>query len=178
MKIITVSGAFSGCGKTTFARSLLSCLKGYAAIKVTTTDLFCKVTDSPEEINVPGKDTALYKEAGAARVVWIQSPREELEDSLAYALDMVGDVPGVVVEGNSPLKHINPDRAFFVMGGKMEEIKPGAFAALEKADVVVVNAEGGPTPGLAAAIREKNPHAEIVSMSALLKSEEKIARLI
>jgi hypothetical protein len=178
MKIITVSGAFSGCGKTTFARSLLSCLKGYAAIKVTTTDFFCKVTDSPEEINVAGKDTALFREAGAARVVWVQSPHEELEETLSYALNMVGDVPGVVVEGNSPLKHLNPDRAFFVMGGKMDEVKPGAFAALEKADVVVINAEGGPTPELAAAIREKNPRAEIVSMEVLLKSEEEIARLI
>lgn len=170
MRVITVSGAGSGVGKTTLAVLLLSRLKGYAAIKVSTTDFFTRVTDSPEVIEEEGKDTALMKKAGASHVVWVQGPPAEINETLPLAMSLVGDVPGVVIEGNSPLKALKPDTAFFVIGGD-GQIKPGAQEALSVADIVVVNADA-PTPGLIEKIRSLNPKARITTMGKLKGSEE------
>ena len=165
MRIITVSGAGSGKGKTALAVFLLSCLKGYAAIKVSSSGFFTRVTDSPEVIEEEGKDTALMKKAGASHVVWVQGPPEDISETLSMAMSLVGDVPGVVIEGNSPLKAIRPDTAYFVIG-EDGEMKPGADEALSKADVVVVNADA-PSSELIKKIREFNPKADITTFGAL-----------
>ena len=175
MRIITVSGAGSGVGKTTLAVLLLSRLRGYAAIKVTGTEFFTSVTDSPEVIEEEGKDTALMKKAGASHVVWVQSPHAEINETLPMALSLVGDVPGVIIEGNSPLKAVRPDTAFFVIGGD-GGIKPGAHEALSQAGVVVVNGDA-PTPGLIEKIRALNPKAQITTLENLKVSEEFFASI-
>jgi len=165
MLIITVSGSKSGVGKTTLAVLLLSRLPGYAAIKVTATDFFVSVTDDPEKVDVPGKDTALMKQAGAGPVVWVQSPPEDLSEALSYALNLAGDVKGVVVEGNSPLRLIKPDAAFFVTGADLADAKPGALEILARADIVVVNVEEDEPPASAVeAIRGHNRLAVVTTM--------------
>jgi hypothetical protein len=165
VRIITVSGAGSGAGKTALAVLLLSRLKGYAAIKVSATDFFTSVTDSPEVIEEEGKDTALMKKAGASHVVWVQGPPAEISETLPVAMSLVGDVPGVVIEGNSPLKVLKPDTAFFVIGGD-GGIKPGAQEALSMADVVVVNADAL-SAKLEDKIRGLNPMAIITTFDGL-----------
>lgn len=165
MRIITVSGAGSGAGKTALTVFLLSHLKGYAAIKVSASGFFTRVTDSPEVIEEEGKDTALMKKAGASHVVWVQGPPEELNETLPMAMNLVGDAPGVIIEGNSPLKVLRPDTAYFVIG-EDGGIKPGAEKALGKADVVVVNA-GTLSPELEDKIRGLNPMAVITTFDAL-----------
>jgi len=165
VKIITVSGGGSGVGKTALVAFLLSCLKGYAAIKVSASGFFTRVTDSPEVIEEEGKDTAFMKKAGASHVVWLQGPPEDISETLPMAMSLVGDVPGVVIEGNSPLKAISPDTAYFVIGAD-GEIKPGADEALSKADVVVVNADAI-NDKLVEKIRGFNPKAGIITFDAL-----------
>ena len=168
MRIITVSGAGSGAGKTALTVFLLCSLKGYAAIKVSSSGFFTRVTDSLEVIEEEGKDTALMKKAGASHVVWVQSPPADISESLSMAMSLVGDVPGVVIEGNSPLKAIRPDTAYFVIGAD-GEIKPGADEALSEADVVVVNADAI-DDNLIEKIRGFNPKAVIITFDTLRTS--------
>jgi len=168
VRIITVSGAGSGIGKTALTVFLLSRLNGYAAIKVSASGFFTRVTDSPEVIEEEGKDTALMKRAGASHVVLVQGPPEDINETLPVAMSLVGDVPGVIIEGNSPLKALRPDTAYFVIGAD-GDIKPGADEALSMADVVVVNADA-PSSELIKKIREFNPKADITTFEALRTS--------
>jgi molybdopterin-guanine dinucleotide biosynthesis protein len=178
MRIITVSGSRSGVGKTTLAVLLIARLQGYAAIKVTTTDLFVSVTDDPEKISAEGKDTALMKDAGASPVIWVQSPAEELSEAFSYALNLAGDAAGVIVEGNSPVRLIKPDTAFFVTGVDLEDVKPGALHVLAKADVVVVNAEDDePAADIKAAIRVHNKLAVITTMNRMRQMDGELEEL-
>jgi molybdopterin-guanine dinucleotide biosynthesis protein len=73
-KIISVTGAHSGVGKTTLCAILLNRLAGFGAIKFTKTDMFTSISEDPETILKHGKDTAIMSEAGAEKVIWIQSP--------------------------------------------------------------------------------------------------------
>lgn len=143
MKTIVIAGSGSGCGKTTLAVKLIGMLPGWAAIKVSPSDLYTVVVDDPAVINEPGKDTALMAAAGAAHVVWVQSSMPELKETLPLAMNLAGDVPGVVIEGNAAADVIEPDTLIFVLGPDLK-IKPGAERLLERADIVVVNAEEMP----------------------------------
>jgi len=179
MHIITVSGSRSGVGKTTLAVLLLSRLEGFAAIKVSHADLFTSVTDDPAVISSEGKDTALMLAAGAKLVVWVQSQREDLPESLSNALNMVGDARGVVVEGNGPARVLDPDVSFFVTGEDLGEMKEGAEDILKGADVVVVNVESGSVPiAVEEKIRVKNKAGAITTMGRLRGGSEEFMQLI
>ena len=143
MKTIVIAGSGSGCGKTTLAVRLIKMLPGWAAIKVSPSDLYTVVVDDPAAINEPGKDTALMAAAGASHVVWVQSSMPELKETLPLAMNLAGDVPGIIIEGNAAADAIVPDTLIFVLGADLQ-IKPGAERLLERADVVVVNAEEMP----------------------------------
>ncbi|MBI5694289.1 MAG: hypothetical protein HZC51_00920 [Nitrospirae bacterium] len=165
MRIITVSGSHSGVGKTTLALLLLARLSGYGAVKVSMTDFFTSVTDDPDKVCVPGKDTALMKDAGAAHVVFAQCTTEELSECLSYALNLLGGVSGAVIEGNSPARLLDPDTAFFVTGADVSAVKPSALEVLARADVVVVNVEEyEPHADTEAAVRRHNRSAVITTM--------------
>ncbi|KKL20440.1 hypothetical protein LCGC14_2455440 [marine sediment metagenome] len=73
MKIVVISGAHKGVGKTALARKILKNLKGFGAIKTTISKENISITSKDEAIEVPGKDTALLKEAGAEKVALIAS---------------------------------------------------------------------------------------------------------
>lgn len=178
MHIITISGSSSGVGKTVLARLLIAGLPGFAAIKVTNTgsDVFTAVTDNPDTINEPGKDTALMKAAGAHPVVWVRCGQRDMGDCLTYAFNLVGTPKGVIIEGNSPARMLKPDAAFFVAGPDLKDMKPGALEVLKKADVVVVNVE---EPAVPEAIKEKiikhNPAAVITTMQNVRRPEGELA---
>jgi molybdopterin-guanine dinucleotide biosynthesis protein len=138
-KIISVTGAHSGVGKTSMCAILLNNIKGFGAIKFTKSELYASVIDDPGIIAEKNKDTAVLSEAGAERVVWIKSPVSELENALDIALGKMTGLRGVIIEGNSPLGFLNPDLIIFVIG-KDGEIKPSALEIGEKADIIVFNA--------------------------------------
>jgi len=137
-KIISVTGAHSGVGKTSLCSILLKNLKGFGAIKYTKTVLYSSVIDAPELIQQKDKDTAVLSESGAERVVWIQSPPDELEHALDIAMGTMRGLSGVVIEGNSPLNFLEPDLIVFVVGTD-GVVKPSARDALNRADLIVVN---------------------------------------
>jgi len=139
-KIISVTGAHSGVGKTTLCAILLRTLKGFGAIKYTRTHLYTSVTDDAELITQKDKDTALMYSAGAEKVVWIRSPSDSLSGALDIALSKMYGLKGVVIEGNSPVKFLNPDLIIFVMA-EDHKIKPSAQDIKKKAHVIVINTE-------------------------------------
>ncbi len=138
MRIISVAGAHSGVGKTSLCTLLLKTLKGFGAIKYTRTSLYTSVTDDEELITQKDKDTALMYSAGAKKVVWIRSPSDTLPDVLDIALGRMYGLKGVVIEGNSPVRFLNPDLLIFVIGEDYK-IKASAKDIKKKANVIVVN---------------------------------------
>ena len=68
MKVITVSGAQKGVGKTALAEILLSNLPGFAAIKITMTDLYTSVSEDKNDIMSPDTDTYRMRIHGAETV--------------------------------------------------------------------------------------------------------------
>ena len=147
--IISVTGAHSKVGKTTLCSILLKNLKGFGAIKFTRTSLYAKVVDDPEIITQKDTDTGIMSEAGAERVVWVQSPSEKLEDPLNMALSKMTGLKGVIVEGNSPANYMEPDLTIFIIGDD-GRIKPSAMELSKKADIIIMSipkdAETPPLP--------------------------------
>lgn len=140
-KIISVTGAHSGVGKTTLCAVLLENLKNFGGIKFTKTSLYTSVVNDINILSEDGKDTAIFLKAGAEKVIWIQSPGgDELEDALNVALARMTGLKGVVVEGNSPLVFLKPHLIIFIIGPN-GEVKPSALEVCRKADIIVINSE-------------------------------------
>lgn len=137
-RIISVTGAHSKVGKTTLCSILLKNMEGFGAIKFTRTPLYAKLVDDPETIKQKDTDTGIMSEAGAAKVVWVQSPPEKLEDPLNIALGKMTGLRGVVVEGNSPVNYMEPDLLIFIIGDD-GQIKPSAAELIKKADVIIMS---------------------------------------
>ncbi len=140
MRIITISGAHKGVGKTALACKILKNLKGIGAIKTTVSKENISITAKEDAIKIPGKDTALLKEAGAEKVVLVSSPKKDLGWALKVALGMVAGCKGVIIEGTSVLDSIKPDVAIMIKA-KGKEIKPSAKRALKKIDLVISSDE-------------------------------------
>ena len=134
--IIGICGGGSGAGKTTVACRLLEQFPSWGAIKYTKTSLYGSVTDDLKVLSQKGKDTERFLDAGAGRVLWVQSPFHELPEVLPVALDMLSHLQGVIVEGNSAVKVLRPDIVIFIAGPE-GTIKEGAEDLLRMADIVV-----------------------------------------
>lgn len=163
MKIISVTGAHSGVGKTSLAALLLREMKGFSAIKITKTELFTSITTDEKVLSEKGKDTSILKEGGANKVIWIRSTQRDLKDSLSQALSMLGDSRGVIIEGNSSLDFIEPDLIIFVMKEDLSELKPSGSKALEKADLIMINTGLSNLDSLRMRVMDINPGAEVFS---------------
>jgi|Deesub1362A_J573_1020465.scaffolds.fasta_scaffold00361_7 hypothetical protein len=141
-RIISVAGAHSGVGKTTLCSLLLRELRDYGAIKFTKEAFGTPLIDSEEIILQKGKDTAIMVSSGAKKVILIGGQGETLRDALERAIGMMRPFRGVIIEGNGPIEFLRPDLLIFVIGPD-RKIKAPAMGILERADIVVVNSEGG-----------------------------------
>ena len=134
-RIITVSGAHAGVGKTRLVERLLRALPGATAVKVVPTDageMVVREETSPDES--PSKDTGRYLAAGARRALLLEGPLEELERTARRLCEERGAAV-VVFESNSLARALEPDLAFFVEGNG--PLKAGAEACRRAADVIV-----------------------------------------
>lgn len=154
MRIITVSGAHSGVGKTKVAELLLKKLKDWSALKITVTHRqgICpvhkdchtcdelhsdfSVIGNKDIIEAKGKDTQRLKTAGAKEVLWLKSKPEALKKGIHKAISLFKNTRGLVIESNSALKYLKPDLAIFVKR-KDSILKPSAKKILEKADLAI-----------------------------------------
>lgn len=139
--IIGIGGAHSGAGKTTIASLILKRLKGWGAIKYTKNSLYCSITDDLKILSEKGKDTKRLLDAGAEKVLWVQSPFSELGEVLPMAVEMLSHLKGILIEGNSAIEILKPDVVIFVSGAKAERFKKGAEKILKMADVVIFDKE-------------------------------------
>lgn len=135
--IIGIGGAHSGSGKTTYASLLLRTLRGWGAIKYTKTGLYSSVTDDHDIISQEDKDTRRFLDAGAERVLWVQSPPSELGEVLSMAVERLSDLRGIIVEGNSAIEFLRPDIIIFIFGNDPTKIKETAKGILKRADIVI-----------------------------------------
>lgn len=153
MRLITVSGAHSGIGKTAVVERLLKTLKGWSCLKVTVlhdgscpTGRDCGVCDELASkfsiisdknlIEQDGKDTKRFKDAGAGKVLWLRSKPRHLKEGLTKAISKLNKARGVIVEGTSALKYLKPDLAIFVRR-KGSGLKPSAKEAIKKVDLIL-----------------------------------------
>jgi molybdopterin-guanine dinucleotide biosynthesis protein len=157
--IVAVGGFTSNTGKTTLACELLARLRGWEAIKVSRGHYRSCGRDpracciSPllgaepvvrsgrAETYAPGKDTGRYWDAGASNVHWAIVTDRQVGEGVRAALGRV-ESEGVLIEGNSVLRHLEPD--FFLMVARPDvlKIKPTARRALAKASALYVSCEG------------------------------------
>lgn len=152
-KIITVSGSNSAVGKTTVAEALLKKLKGWSCLKVTVlhngscpTGRDCGACDKlisrfsiiskKTIIEEKGKDTYRFKKAGASKVLWLKAKPQGLRRGLREAISKFKGAPGLIIEGTSILKYLNPDLAIFV---KKENsiLKCSAREVIKKVDLIL-----------------------------------------
>jgi molybdopterin-guanine dinucleotide biosynthesis protein len=136
--IIGIGGGHSGAGKTAIACEILKKVEGWGAIKFTKTSFYSSITDDQTVLSARGKDTGRLLEAGAEKVLWVQSSRDELAETASMAVQMLSNLPGIVVEGNSMIEVLTPDIVVFVAGSK-ERFKSGAERVLLMADIVITD---------------------------------------
>lgn len=134
--IILVGGAHAESGKTTVICSLLKRLRGWGALKVSPVALYTSITDDPNILSKPGSDTARYIEAGAAGVVLLRTPREDLGEAFPVALGKLEGFHGVIIEGNSAIELCQPNIVIFTFG-EPEKLKESARPVMDRAGVIV-----------------------------------------
>jgi len=134
---IGIGGAYSGSGKTRIASCLLEILRGWGAIKYTRTSLYSSITDDPSVLSEQGKDTRRFLDAGAERVIWVQSPPADLAAILPMALDKLSSLKGILIEGNSAITVLQPDIIIFVCGEDSQRFKDSAYTILRNSHVVI-----------------------------------------
>jgi molybdopterin-guanine dinucleotide biosynthesis protein len=157
--IVAVGGFESDTGKTTLVCELLRELKGWEAIKVSRghyrscgrDPLACCISpllgDEPvvrsgrTETFAPGKDTGRFWESGASNVHWVIVKDAQVEAGVRAALGRVKS-RGVLIEGNSFLRFVEPDFSVVVARPDRLKIKPSARRALSKASALYFSAVG------------------------------------
>lgn len=173
MQIISITGTASGVGKTTVAQFLLKFLWGFSALKITTRHEgsncprhsecdVCEtmkrpytVTVDPLQINQMGKDTALFNNAGARKVVWLQAHSDHLQAGIEDALSRFGKTDSVIVEGNSFLHAHDADLSILVVTPREKKIKRSTVQILPKVDLVVINKYADDSEGDVIEARER-----------------------
>jgi molybdopterin-guanine dinucleotide biosynthesis protein len=167
--IIGIGGSHSGAGKTSVASLILKTFKGWGAIKYTKTSLYCSIVDDLAVISEEGKDTKKLLDAGAEKVLWVQSPHSEVSDVIPAAVEMLSHLQGIVIEGNSAVEIVKPDIVIFVSGPE-ETIKNRAEKILRMADIVIFQSKYPPEIPQGAILFERNKREEFIQyLSGLIK---------
>lgn len=144
-RIISVSASSKKAGKSTLASHLVRELEADYGLKVSSGGRHAgseAVITDPKTISRPGTDTGALVDAGARTVLWVSADRSSLAAELERALAMLPPGGLLVMEGNSALESVKPDLAVFLMGVPFDDFKDSAAAALEKADLVLVDLTG------------------------------------
>lgn len=139
--IIGIGGAHSGSGKTECASFLIRNLRNWGAIKYTKTAIYSSVTEDIRILSKQDKDTKRLLDAGAEKVVWVQSPPDQLSEVLPLATEKLAGFRGIIVEGNSAIEFLSPDIIIFVFGKDPKRIKESSKKILGMSDVVFFDGE-------------------------------------
>lgn len=163
MKIISVAGTGSETGKTTVGALIINTLGNVCALKITVRhdgicpkdkdsscdgcssmrDSLFRIFTDPAILSAPGKDTARYIEAGAPKVVWLQTNSECAKEGIRRALRLFDENDTVLIEGNRFLAIGDADIAIMVISPHLDKIKRSAMEIFEKIDLFVINRRPG-----------------------------------
>lgn len=148
-KIIAIYGGGSGSGKTSLAEFLLSSLVGWAAIKITPSPLFSRITLENPDSAPPGKDTGRLSRAGADPVIHLQVQRMDLEESFLQALLLIPPDRSILVEGKVAIRAQKPDISILVWRPDVEDPKGKLEDLAAGADLLFINGnvDMGPLTG-------------------------------
>ncbi len=150
--ILSVIGPHSGCGKTTFVVHLLRHIDGLGTLKISPAyewpAPFSLAEDGTEQdffledsahLNRPGKDTALYLEAGAVQVERLRHRRDGLAAGLRAALKRYPPNVPVVVESSSTVKLLTPVAVVLVVRPPIREMKLATREVLPLVTDLLIN---------------------------------------
>jgi molybdopterin-guanine dinucleotide biosynthesis protein len=151
LKIIVVAGTSSNSGKTTLVCDLLHELTAHEpweAIKLSrghyrscgkdpqtccVSGLLGKeavIRSGRAETYTCGKDTGRFWDAGASNVHWVIATDEQVDDGMRGALARV-QTHGVIIEGTSVLRFLNPSFAIMAVSDVEKNVKASARWALQ-----------------------------------------------
>lgn len=82
-------------------------------------------------------DSALYKAAGAAQVIYIKSKIEFLEEAFQKALEMIPENHLLIIESNSIVELINPGIYILIKGLDPDTYKPSSLTTEKSADIIL-----------------------------------------
>ncbi len=155
----------------------------WGAIKYTKTAIYASIIDDPETLTQESKDTARLINAGAEKVLWVQSPPEELKEVLPMAVDRLANLRGIIVEGNSAIEFLKPDIVIFVSGRHGGALKKSAERVLETADIILFEDEGRsyqqrPEPSMKLPAKAKRFKVVFAPMSGFDECLDYIQRLL
>ena len=201
--ILSVVGPHSGCGKTTFVIHLLKHVEGLGTLKISPASEWPDADsvggrmigdgfylEDPAHLDRPGKDTALYTQAGAAQVERLRHQGAMRAVGLEAALcRFPRDMP-VVVESSSAVQLLKPVAVILVVRWPLVEMKPTTEAILPKVTDLLINASDREGQAVAAVeslrqefaslnpqhiwsadlIREPPPPEMLIRLRALLKA--------
>lgn len=156
-QMLLIGATGRDAGKTTFACQLLQHFgaSGLYAVKVTVIHerngecprggVGCGVCSSleggfciTEENSTTGnKDTQRMLAAGAKRVYWLRTLREEAEEGLRSLLHEIGESVPIICESNSVRQVVVPGLFLMVANLSSENTKASAKAVMEHADLIV-----------------------------------------
>jgi hypothetical protein len=122
-------------------RSSFVTRKDWGAIKYTKTVIYSSIIDDTETLTQENKDTARLINAGAEKVLWVQSPPEDIKEVLPMAVDRLSNLRGIIVEGNSAIEFLKPDIVIFISGRHNGALKKTAERVLETADIILFEDE-------------------------------------
>ncbi len=138
--IISIGASSSGTGKTTLGLKILRNLDDCAVIKYTKTAFYTSIIEEMEILDMDGKDTSLYIRGGAKKVIWLQSPPENLRDTLYISIERVSEHRYIIIEGNSPIEFLNPHVVLFLIN-RDKVSKKSAERIIKKADLILMKEE-------------------------------------
>jgi hypothetical protein len=150
-KILVVGATSRNLGKTNMVCALISRFSNYpiTAIKIKTLrpgdQQFHGTDPDPDvrfiirnESELAGRDdTVRLLKAGAAQVLYIKCPRENLAEAFAGAATMIPPGNMVIIESNSIREIIRPAIYLLIMGAEPSLYKPSAIETAVYADITI-----------------------------------------
>ncbi len=146
---LLISGSGRNVGKTSFIRKVIeqNADQNLAAIKIT--PHFHEPTDGliPIEVNEnfrvfqetdinSGKDSSLFLQSGAAKVIYIQTTDAYLAESFSVAIAQLSPNQPIITESAALRKFIFPGLYLFIQK-KYEEVKPSALEMQKLSDTTI-----------------------------------------
>jgi len=95
------------------------------------------VAVSEEDGSSPLTDSGRFLAAGAGHSFWVRTPAGRLAEALPDIRGILAGAGNVIVESNSLLQFLKPERYLMVVDGAVEDFKLTSLRFLDRADALV-----------------------------------------